>query len=149
MNIALKLSAILGLFCLMGTVGVSPGFAAVQVFSAGGDDVSWTDKDNWSPVGVPDVTSDVVIDLANSAVTVSKDFKAKSVTVGGKATSKWTSQNFIYGKVSPAAATDTAVLIRKKGTVVMTGQGTVTLTGAFKNTEEALPTEPSVMVLLQ
>lgn len=143
-----KVIFVFGLWVIVAAAGASPACAAVQVFSAGGDGVSWTDKGNWSPAGVPGAASDVTINLAGSAVAVSKDFKAQSVTVGGKAASKWTSQNFVYGTVAPAAATDTAVLIRKDGTVIMTGQGTVTLKGAFKNTEEALPTESSVMVLL-
>lgn len=124
-------------------------FAATKVFSGGGDGALWHDADNWFAVGAPALTDAVTIDKASASVTAKKDFAAQSVTLGGKTTATWTADNFIYGTITPSTTSDPAILIRKNGTVVMKGAGVVTLKGPFKNTEESLPTEPSVMVLLE
>ena len=131
------------LFCLTPAAG-----AAEKVFSGAGDGSAWTDKDNWFSTGIPTANDSVVIDLSNASVTVSKDFKAQSIIIGGKTTSTFTSQDFVYGEITPASSADAAIYIRKNGTVTLKGSGTITAKGSFKNSEEALVSEPSVMILL-
>lgn len=127
----------------------APAHAATKIFSGAATDATvWHDDDNWFSKGVPGLTDATVIDLSSASVKASKEFKAKSVTVGGKATSTFTTANFVYGTLTPDSTSDPAILIRKNGTVVLTGEGTITAKGPYKNSEETLPTEPSVMVVL-
>lgn len=126
----------------------SYSYAAVKVFSAGGDATSWDDADNWFETGVPAKTDEVYVDLSGATAIATKDFTAQSITVGGKATSQFTANNFVFGLVTPSSVTDPALLLRKGGTIELKGAGTITVKGSFKNTEESLTPEPSVMVLL-
>lgn len=142
---AATLSLMCSFFCLMAPAAL----AAEKLFSGGGDGTSWTDADNWFPTGVPGSTDAVTLNDKNLAVSTSDTFAALSVTVGGKEVSDWTVNSFVYGTLAPAAATDPAILIRKDGAVTMKGAGTVILKGSFKNTEEGLGSEPSLMILLE
>ena len=128
---------------------VTPVYAATKTFSGGGDGSTWHDEKNWFATGVPGSSDGVTVDKSGVTVEIAKDFLAQSVTVGGKTTSTWTVDPFVYGTIAPASSGDPAILIRKGGTVVMKGAGTVKVKGSFKNSEESLPTEPSVMVVLQ
>lgn len=114
-------------------------------WSAGGDAASWEDASNWYPAVVPTTSDDVSIDAQNASALASKTFVAKSLIVGGRKESSFTSADFVYGTVTPAQNTDNALLIRKDGSVTLKGAGDITLKGAFKNSEESLPTEPSFM----
>ena len=128
----------------------APAFAEVKVFGGAGDGTTWHDAANWSPTGVPAAADAVTVDKAGVAAAAQANFVAQSVTVGGKAASTWTVADFVYGTITPATTSDPAILLRKDGTVILKGAGgTVTAKGPFKNSEEALPTEPSVMILLQ
>lgn len=143
-------------FCIwvLPFIGVNGGgsafaWAATKVFSGSGDGSTWHDEKNWFPEGVPGLTTAVTIDKSAVFAVAEKDFLAQSVTVGGKASSQWTSNAFVYGTVAPATTSDPAVFIRKGGTVVLKGSGTVTLKGPFKNSEESLPGEDSVLIWLR
>ena len=128
----------------------APAEGATKIFSGAGDGTAWHDDQNWSAAGVPANVDAVTIDTADAAVTAKKDFAAQSVTVGGKATATWTVDSSVYGTIAPTTTSDPAILIRKDGTVILKGtNGTVTVKGPFKNSEESLPSEPSVMILLQ
>lgn len=129
----------------------APSYAATKIFSGGGTDATlWHDDSNWFATGIPAATDAVTVDKADASVTVKKEFAAQSVTVGGKATSTWAVDPFVYGTITPASTSDPAILIRKNGTVVLKGAGgTVVAKGLFKNTEETLPAQPSVMVVIQ
>lgn len=123
---------------------------ATKTFSAGGDGTTWHDEQNWFTEGVPAASEAVTIDKSGVVVAVKKDFVAQSVTLGGKASSTWTVESFVYGTITPTTASDHAIVTRKGGTVIMKGAGgTVTAKGPFKNSEESLPSEPSLMILLQ
>ncbi len=128
-----------------------PVFAAVKTFSGGGDGTTWHDISNWVSPGVPAQTDAVTVDKVSANLSIQKDFTAQSITVGGRTTSTLSAESFVFGTIVPTSTgTSTpAILIRKGGTVVLHGSGTIKLKGPFKNTEESLPTEPSVQILLQ
>ena len=131
-------------------LGLSSAWAATKSFSGGGDGKTWHDASNWFASGVPGASDAVTIDTSGASVTAEKDFLAQSVTLGGKTASAWTVALFASGTITPATTSDPAILIRKDGTVTLKGAGgTVTAKGPFKNSEESLPSEPSVMILLQ
>lgn len=136
------------LFCVV-IYDVPPIVAAEKIFSGQGDGSTWHDGKNWFEEGVPSSGDAVTIDRTNLLVVVEKDFLAQSVTVGGKAASRWTVDSFVYGAISPPTSSDPALLIRKDGTVVLKGAGTVVLKGPLKSSQEALQGEPSVMILLE
>ena len=143
-------SPVLALLVLFWGLGLSSAWAATKSFSGGGDGKTWHDASNWFASGVPGASDAVTIDTSGASVTAEKDFLAQSVTLGGKTASAWTVALFASGTITPATTSDPAILIRKDGTVTLKGAGgTVTAKGPFKNSEESLPSEPSVMILLQ
>lgn len=136
------------IFCLV-LLLASTAMADEKVWSASGDASTWSDKDNWSPDGIPKKKDDVLIDTEDAAVTCDKTFKAKSITVGGRETSTLTSNNFIFGTVSPDSGSDIAVTTRSGGTITLTGAGTITVQGQYKDSEESLVPEPSFMFWIE
>ena len=126
-----------------------PAFGVMKIFSGGGDGVSWHDAQNWLVGGIPLPSDIVTIDQSGVFVKTSKDFLASSVTVGGKSVSTWSVEPFVFGTVVPATPEEPAIFLRKGGTLLLKGNGTVVLKGSFKNSEESLPTEPSMMILLE
>jgi len=114
-----------------------------------GDASTWADPNNWNPEGTPSSVDDVTIDLQGSSAAAAETFEAKSVTVGGGNASVFSTDNFIYGEISPASASDEALYIKKDGTVVLNGAGTITLRGMFKNSEETVTGEESFMFTLE
>ena len=133
--------------CLMGMGGSV--WAASKVFSGAGDGSAWQEPENWSPSGAPALTDTATIDVASIAVSASQDFLAESVIVGGKSNASWMVEPFVYGTIIPVTTADPAILLRNGGTVVFQGAGVVKAKGPFKSSNEALPSEPSVMILLQ
>ncbi|HEX9779978.1 MAG TPA: hypothetical protein VGB20_02045 [bacterium] len=123
--------------------------ASEKVFSGTGDGTTWHDPQNWFMAGVPGGIDSVMLDKAGIDVMTSADFSAASITVGGKAVSSFTMEMFVYGTITPPQNTDPAIKIRKDGTVVLRGAGTIVLHGSLMNTEEVIPTEPSVLILLE
>ncbi len=124
-------------------------YAAQRQWSGGGDAALWEDAPNWSPRGVPSALDDIVIDALNAHVTASATFNARTLVVGGRQESNFTTQDFVYGILSPSQGTDTALHIKKSGLVTLTGAGDVILKGAFKNSEDTLPVEPSFMFIAE
>ena len=120
-------------------------YADEKQWSGAGDGLYWKDDDNWSPAAVPTVSDDVTISKEDATVYASETFNAKSLTVGGRGTAAFSSENFVYGNIAPAAGTDIALYIRKDGEVTLKGAGDLTLKGAFKNSQEALVSEPAFM----
>ncbi len=120
-----------------------------KVFSGTGDGTSWHDAGNWFTGGVPSAIDGVTINKSNLAVVVPDDFIAQSIVVAGKAVSNLTIEPFVYGTITPPTPSDPALYIRKDGTVVLSGAGIIVMKGSFKNSEEQLATESSVMILLQ
>ncbi len=135
-------------FLLMFISVIILGFSTVatageKIFSAGGDATSWSDDDNWSPAAEPTAADDVVIDSESAAVVCNQTYKAKSITLGGHQTSTLTSNNFIFGTISPDSVSDVAVQVRPDGTFTLQGAGVVTIQGQYKDSEETLVDEPS------
>ena len=115
-------------------------------WTAGGDQSSWFDDANWMPAAAPTASDDVMINLTDASVTVPQAFDAKSIVLGGKKPSSMNVSNFAAGSVAPENATDLAVHNRRGGNLVLTGSaGKITLKGAYKDSEEVIPDEPSLM----
>ncbi|UCD14881.1 MAG: hypothetical protein JSV34_03925 [Candidatus Omnitrophota bacterium] len=136
-----------GIFSILVGVSMLAGAgAADKNWTGGGDDQSWSDEDNWVPKVVPADSDDVAIDLEDASVECSATFEAQSITVGGSQTATLTVNNFVYGTVSPESSSDVALLNSKDGKVVLKGAaGTVTLSGRYKNSEEAVASEVNFM----
>ncbi len=137
----------LGLFLAL--FWMAPAQAEQKVFTGSGDAVSWHDAANWFTSGVPAISDAVTINKTDIAVTVDDDFYAQSILVAGKTVSSLTIDPFVYATITPETSSDPAIYIRKDGTVVLSGAGTIVMKGLFKNSEEQIATESSVMILLQ
>lgn len=125
-------------------------YASDKQWTAGGDAVSWEDKYNWDGIAIPSSSDDASIDVLSAAAgsstcLASKTFYAKSIVVGGTRESTFKTADFVYGTVAPDKGADNALYIRKDGSVTLTGVGIITLKGAFKNSEEAVQSEPAFM----
>lgn len=118
---------------------------ADKVWSSLGDGVSWSDDDNWLPASVPTSVDDVLIDATGASIVCGGTYKAKSVTMGGRESVSLTSNNFVFGTISPDAVSDLAILNRLGGTIKLTGAGILTVRGRYKDSEETLVQEPSFM----
>ncbi len=127
----------------------SPEASAVDKNWVGSGDAStWADAKNWLPNITPSSADNVTIDLKDSNVTAAKTFEAKSLYIGGASNSTFSTNNFIYGNLTPDSSSDYALYIRKGGLVILNGQGTITLKGTFINTEETLSGQESFMFQL-
>jgi len=120
-------------------------YAGDKQWSSGGDGSSWADASNWFPDAIPTASDNVSIDTEDADVTASETFSAQSLTIGGREESAFTTADFVYGKIAPDDSTQEALYIRKDGAVTLAGPGTITLEGAFKNSQEALSSEPAFM----
>ena len=119
--------------------------AAEKNWSGGGDGSTWVDDDNWSGAVAPSASDDVLIDVENVSVICNETFKAKSIIVGGRETSRLTTNDFIFGEVKPASTSGVAMMTRSGGTVTLSGAGILTLGGKYQDSEETLDPEPSFM----
>jgi hypothetical protein len=128
---------------------VSSVEAADKNWSGGGDGSSWSDKDNWYPASKPKFSDDVTIDAEDASVVCNQTFKAKSIAVGGRETSTLSSENYIYGTVTPDTTSETAILNRSQGTITLKGAGVLTLKGRYKDSEESLTPEPSFLFWIE
>ena len=139
--------AIFVFICGLWTVdcGLSAATAEERQWSGAGDAIYWKDDDNWFSPAVPTVSDDVTISKESAAVYAGETFNAQSLTVGGRGSASFSSENFVYGNIAPAAGTDIALYIRKDGEVTLKGAGDLTLKGAFKNSQETLVSEPAFM----
>lgn len=141
-----KIIILFGLFITLYTLHITPVvYAEEKIWSGAGDGWSWSDDDNWSPTVVPTEADGVLIDVEDASLICTETFKAKSITIGGRQTSKLTSNNFIFGLISPASGSAIAILNRRGGTLTLKGAGILTLRGQYKDSEEALAVSPSFM----
>jgi len=118
-------------------------------WSAIGDAASWSDADNWLPLGVPAATDEVTIDVLSADAQASAVFAAQGITVGGNNASSFTTNDFIYGTVTPTAVTDNALYVKKDGLAIFKGAGTITLKGAWKSSKATGTAEPAFMFLAE
>jgi hypothetical protein len=124
-------------------------YAADKVFSGAGDAVSWNDAGNWFPQAVPATGDAVRINNSGLSVRVANDFAIGSLTIGGKGATQLTVAHYVYATITPSAVTSDAVFIKKNGTLVLSGPGTLILRGALHNSEDSTTTESSVLIWLQ
>lgn len=128
---------------------ISPVEAAEKTWVGSGDAATWADDDNWYESGAPSLSDDVVIDVEDATVNCSQTFYANSITLGGREGATLISNNYIYGTVQPGSTSDEAVHIRSGGTLILTGSGTLTVKGQYKDSEELSADEPSFMFWLE
>ncbi len=133
------------LFLLL-LIGVSINFSYGQskTWTGFADDFFWHQAENWSPSSVPALTNEVTID-SGVDVKIDQTFEVGSITLGGSSRSSLISQNFIYGTISPASSSDSAVLVRKEGHLILKGPGVITLEGSYFDSEEELDSQPSFL----
>lgn len=124
-------------------------YAADKNWVGAGDALTWADGKNWHPAAAPTSVDNVVIGLKDAYAVAAKTFEAKSLYVGGPANSTFATNDFIYGNIIPDSTSDHALYIRKGGTAVLKGEGTIKLKGIFKNSEETLTGEESFMFKLE
>ena len=123
----------------------SSAAAAEKTWSAAGDGINWADDDNWSSSVAPTSVDDVLIDSEGASVSCAGTFKCKSLTIGGRNASSLTSNNFVFGQISPETGDDVSILNRSGGTLVLKGSGILTVEGQYKDSEEVSIAEPSFM----
>ena len=129
---------------------VSPVYAEDKSWTAAGDQSNWFDDANWTPTTAPTASDDVTINHQDASVSLPQAFQVKSITLGGKRASSLTVTNFASGTVEPANPTDLAVYNRREGHMVLKGStDKITLKGAYKDSEEVIPDEPSFMFYAQ
>lgn len=120
-------------------------FAEEKQWSGAGGSTTWEDASNWFPAALPALTDDVVINLEDAEVAASEKFFARTLSIGGREASAFTANDFVDAVIAPESNTDNALHIRKDGLVVLKGAGSIVVKGSFKNSEEALPSEPAFM----
>ncbi|MBL7071970.1 MAG: hypothetical protein ISS26_07380 [Candidatus Omnitrophica bacterium] len=123
--------------------------AAPKTWGGAGDASLWADPDNWTPSTIPTSADTVLIDTPDASVTCDRTFKAKTITIGGDESSTLRSDDFIYGTVEPDVSSAIAVLNRPGGHIILTGAGTLTLKGQYKDSEAALEDEPSFIFWIE
>ena len=72
-----------GLAVVVAVAASTPAFAATKFWVASGGAKSWSTATNWSPVGVPGITDDVVLSntMSNNDVMIDADVDIASLTV--------------------------------------------------------------------
>ena len=128
----------------------SIALAADKNWNSEGDQSSWFDDANWLPAGTPSAADDARVDFKDASVDVPQSFQARSLTIGGKKTSSVNVSNFISGEITPSNVAEEAITNRRNGYLILKGStGKITLKGAYKDSEEVIPDEPSFMVYVQ
>jgi hypothetical protein len=128
----------------------APACAAEKNWNAQGDAAAWTDSENWLSEGAPSDEDDAKIDMRDSAVTIGQGFESKSLTIGGKHNSTVSVSNFSIGTLEPENPTDEALFLRRQGKLILKGSaGKLTVRGAFKDSEEIIPEEPSFLLYVK
>lgn len=140
---------ILVVFILALFFGISSAQAAEKQWSGQGDGTNWQDYLNWFPDAVPVAADNVSIDASGASVSASKTFSAKTLTVGTRYDSTFTSEDFIYGTLAPDANTTNALSIGKEGTVVLKGPGTITLKGPLYLSQSSTVSESGFMFIIE
>jgi len=127
-------------------ISVSPVRAEEKTWNAGGDGVFWADDKNWFMQGEPTAQDDVMIDSKDVAVIAGETYHARSLSLGGKEGSQFTTNNFVYGTIAPQSGDDVAVENRSGGLMILKGSaGRVVLKGQYLDNEEKLTAEPRFM----
>ncbi len=138
-------TGVLVLWCLVTASAVV--FAAEKSWNAAGDQVDWFDDANWNPAVAPTASDDTMVNLTDGSTSIGQNFGVRSLTIGGKRESTVTVKNFITGAFEPGSPSDLAIFNRKDGHLVLKGSaGKITLRGAYKDSEEIIPDEPSFML---
>ena len=125
----------------------SPSYAEQKDWSNQGDQSSWTDDANWYMPGAPAEDDDAKVDYSGAAVNIPQSFEVKSLTIGGKKSSEVNTSNFVTGLVDPGDTDKDAVTARRSGHLILRGStGTIKLKGAYKDSEEIIPDEPTFLL---
>ena len=120
---------------------------ADKSWNAEGDKSDWYDGANWLPSGTPAQSEDAKVDLKDASVEIGQTLEVQSLTIGGKKHSTVTLNNFVSGTIQPDHTTDNAVHARRDGKLILKGSvGKLTLKGAYKDSEEVIPEEPSFLL---
>lgn len=129
-----------------------------QVFSSYADDKTWTGPadttdffgdENWYPSPHPAPPDNATINAKGANVNLSETFNVKSITLGGNEESYLTTDEFISGTIAPDTASDIAILNRRNGHLILKGPGTVKTKGTYKDSEENLAAQPSLVFSVQ
>ena len=127
-----------------------PARAEEKNWNGQGDQTTLEDGANWLPVGAPGASDDAMINFKDASVDISQTYHLKSLTLGGKRKSTLNVSNFTEGDVTPGHTTDEAVMNRRDGYLLLKGSaGKITLKGAYKDSEEVIPDEPSFMLYVK
>ena len=125
-------------------------WAEEKVWTGTGSSADWFEDANWLPAEAPGASDDALVDLTDANAGISQDMSVRSITLGGKRASALTMNNFVKTTVKPANTSDTAVLNRKGGLLVLKGTAEkITLKGGYKDSEEIIPEEPTFMLYAQ
>ena len=140
------------------TLLVTLCFSLVLILSVQADDKTWkgsTDAtdffgdENWYPSPHPAAPDNATINAKEADVKLSETFNVKSITLGGNEESHLTTDEFISGTIAPNAVSDIAILNRRDGHLVLKGPGTVKAKGTYKDSEEDLAAQPSLVFSAQ
>lgn len=132
------------LLIIISMIAVS-AHAGEKTWSGAGDDVTYSDGDNWYPTGSPTLADDLVIDAEDASITCTETFYANSITIGGRETVTLASGGYVLGTVQPATTSGVAIDNRLTGTLTLSGPGKLKLKGQYKDSEAGLTAEPSFM----
>ena len=125
----------------------APSRAEEKTWTGSGDAKNWFGDENWSPLAAPLNADDVVINSESASALLSSTFNAKTITLGGNTPSALTMDEFVSGAVTPATTSDIALLNRKDGHLILKGtSGTMVVRGSYKDSEEVLTDQPSLVV---
>ena len=136
------------LFILAVGISITAAANAEQKdWSNQGDQATWTDDANWYMEGAPSASDDAKVDYSAAQVNIPQTFEVKSLTIGGKKSSEVSTSNFVTGLVDPGTEDADAVANRKSGHLILRGStGTIKLKGAYKDSEEIIPDEPTFLL---
>ena len=135
--------------CFIFLIVPSPAFAADKTWTGSADSTDWFGDENWYPSPAPAPIDNVTINTKDANVRASETFNAKSLTLGGNEETYLTTENFISGKIEPSSSSDVAILNRKDGHLILKGAGTLTVKGTYKDSEENLAAQPSLVFSVQ
>ena len=138
-----------GIVCVLLTQ-LPLAMAGQKTWTGAGDTAEWSEDQNWQPDAAPTSSDDVTINAPGASVAPSETFDAKSITIGGSQTSTFTEGKFISGTVEPTTTSDVAVENRRRGKLILKGSaGTLKLKGKYKDSEESLADQPSLIFFVR
>ena len=119
--------------------------AAEKTWNAKQDETDWSDDTNWFPQAAPGGSDDATVNADNATTNISSTYNLKSLTIGGTQTSAVVTNDFVSGVVAPEHKTDVAILNRRGGLLKLKGPGTTRIRGTYKDSEESLADQPSLV----